>query len=441
MAFGGGTWTTQNKILPGAYINFISAARTSVNLSDRGIATCPLAFSWGPEGEMVAISNDDLQTNSLTVLGYPYTAPELAPFRDLFATGLRTLYFYRLNSGGTKASNAYATARYPGVRGNALSIAIQKGEAWVDTDNEVYDVVTYLDGSAVDTQTGIKAITDLAANDFVTFAASGSLTETAGTPLASGTDGTAQDAAYQSYLDKAESYQFNTMICDSGDETIKQLFAAYTRRMRDEVGAKFQTVLHRYPEADYEGVISVVNGLVGDDESTAAVYWLGGAEAACAVNRSICATDYVGEYDIDVDYTQTELEEAIQGGQVVFHRAGDAIQVLSDINTFTSFTTDKNEDFSENQVMRVLDQIAIDIASLFHTRYRDRVQNDNAGRMSLWADIVAHHNELQRLRAIQDFDSANVTVEQGSLKKAVVVTDYVTPVVAMKQLYMTVIVQ
>ena len=69
------------------------------------------------------------------------------------------------------------------------------------------------------------------------------------------------------------------------------------------------------------------------------------------------------------------------------------------------------------------------------------MQNDNAGRMSLWADIVAHHNELQRLRAIQDFDSANVTVEQGSLKKAVVVTDYVTPVVAMKQLYMTVIVQ
>src|SRR5699024_1003712 len=142
---------------------------------------------------------------------------------------------------------------------------------------------------------------------------------------------------------------------------------------------------------------------------------------AAAINRSICATDYVGEYDIDVDYTQTELEEAIGEGQLVFHRAGDVIQVLSDINTFTSFTTDKNEDFSENQVIRVLDQIAIDIANLFNTRYRDLVQNDNAGRMSLWADIVAHHNELQRLRAIQNFDSANVTVEQGSLKKSVVV--------------------
>ena len=36
MALGGGTWLTQNKVLNGAYINFISAARASTNLSDRG---------------------------------------------------------------------------------------------------------------------------------------------------------------------------------------------------------------------------------------------------------------------------------------------------------------------------------------------------------------------------------------------------------------------
>lgn len=35
----------------------------------------------------------------------------------------------------------------------------------------------------------------------------------------------------------------------------------------------------------------------------------------------------------------------------------------------------------------------------------------------------------------------NVTVEKGDTKKSVVVTDYVTPVNAMEQLYMTVYVQ
>ena len=42
MALGGGTFLVQNKILPGAYINFISVANASASLSDRGIATLPL---------------------------------------------------------------------------------------------------------------------------------------------------------------------------------------------------------------------------------------------------------------------------------------------------------------------------------------------------------------------------------------------------------------
>ena len=42
MALGGGTFTAQNKVLPGAYINFVSAASANTNLSDRGVATMPL---------------------------------------------------------------------------------------------------------------------------------------------------------------------------------------------------------------------------------------------------------------------------------------------------------------------------------------------------------------------------------------------------------------
>ncbi|MFR7450132.1 MAG: hypothetical protein ACLUT5_12655 [Butyricicoccus sp.] len=38
MALGGGMYTVQNKVLPGAYINFVSAARASAALGDRGAA-------------------------------------------------------------------------------------------------------------------------------------------------------------------------------------------------------------------------------------------------------------------------------------------------------------------------------------------------------------------------------------------------------------------
>ena len=66
---------------------------------------------------------------------------------------------------------------------------------------------------------------------------------------------------------------------------------------------------------------------------------------------------------------------------------------------------------------------------------------DAAGRISLWNDIVKHHNELQTLRAIENFTGEDVTVEKGDTKKAVKVQDKVTPVSAMEQLYMTVVVQ
>ena len=78
---------------------------------------------------------------------------------------------------------------------------------------------------------------------------------------------------------------------------------------------------------------------------------------------------------------------------------------------------------------------------LFNTKYLGKVQNDEAGRISLWNDIIKHHEQLQTIRAIENFSGENVTVEKGDTKKSVAVTDRVTPVNAMEQLYMTVIVE
>ena len=159
------------------------------------------------------------------------------------------------------------------------------------------------------------------------------------------------------------------------------------------------------------------------------------------MNKSATNMTYDGEYEVDTDYTQTELENGILEGSFMFHLVDDEVRVLEDINTFISVTDEKSADFSSNQTIRVLDQIANDIAVLFGTKYIGKVPNDASGRISLWNDIVKHHQELQNIRAIENFTSDNVTVAQGDTKKAVVVTDYVTPVNAMAQLYMTVYVQ
>lgn len=438
MALGGGTFLTQNKILPGAYINFVSVAKASATLSDRGIATIPLDMDWGPENQVVTVELADFLKNSQKIFGYAYTAEKLKPMREIFKHA-KTVYFFRLNASGVKAANTFATAKYPGTRGNDLRTVITENEK-SELENKLYDVATFLGTVQVDLQTGIKAMADLKPNDYVDWITSASISLTASLPLKNGTNGTVEDAAYQTYLDKMEAYNFNAMGCPSNKSTITALFAAFAKRMRDDVGKKFQVVLFR-KLADYEGVVSVKNGLTSDKTSTALIPWVTGVIGGTAVNKSATNMTYDGEYDVDTDFTQTQLENGIKEGSFMFHRVDEAVCVLTDINSFISITDEKSSDFSSNQTIRVLDQIANDIAVLFGKKYLGKVPNDAAGRISLWNDIVKHHTELQDIRAIENFSGENVTVEKGDTKKSVVVTDYVTPVNAMEQLYMTVYVQ
>ena len=438
MALGGGTFLTQNKILPGAYINFVSVAKASATLSDRGIATIPLDMDWGPENQVVTVALADFLKNSQKIFGYAYTAEKLKPMREIFKHA-KTVYFFRLNASGVKAANTFATAKYPGTRGNDLRTVITENEK-SELESKLYDVATFLGTVQVDLQTGIKTMADLKPNDYVDWITSASISLTASLPLKNGTNGTVEDAAYQTYLDKMEAYNFNAMGCPSNKSTIAELFAAFCKRMRDDVGKKFQVVCFRNL-ADYEGVVSVKNTIVGQTDDPALIPWATGVVAGTAVNKSATNMDYDGEYSVDTDYTQTELENGIREGSFMFHQVDEKVVVLEDINSFISITDEKSSDFSSNQTIRVLDQIANDIAVLFGKKYIGKVPNDASGRVSLWNDIVKHHMELQNIRAIENFNPDNVTVVQGDTKKAVVVTDYVTPVNAMAQLYMTVYVQ
>ena len=438
MALGGGTFLTQNKILPGAYINFVSVAKASATLSDRGIATIPLDMDWGPENQVVTVELADFLKNSQKIFGYAYTAEKLKPMREIFKHA-KTVYFFRLNASGVKAANTFATAKYPGTRGNDLRTVITENEK-SELESKLYDVATFLGTVQVDLQTGIKAMADLKPNDYVDWITSASISLTASLPLKNGTNGTVEDAAYQTYLDKMEAYNFNAMGCPSNKSTIAELFAAFCKRMRDDVGKKFQVVCFRNL-ADYEGVVSVKNTIVGQTDDPALIPWATGVVAGTAVNKSATNMDYDGEYSVDTDYTQTELENGIREGSFMFHQVDEKVVVLEDINSFISITDEKSSDFSSNQTIRVLDQIANDIAVLFGKKYIGKVPNDASGRVSLWNDIVKHHMELQNIRAIENFNPDNVTVVQGDTKKAFVVTDYVTPVNAMAQLYMTVYVQ
>lgn len=431
MALGGGTFLSQNKVLPGAYINFVSAARASAEIGERGYAAVGLELDWGVEDKIFEVTGGDLQTNSQELFGYAYTSDKLRYLRELFLNA-KTVYCYRLNGGGSKAENKYAQALYSGTRGNALTICIEQR---VDSG---FDVITRVDGEEVDRQS-VATAAELTDNRYVSFISSAELTAEAGAPLTGGTNGTVTGLKHQDFLDKAESYSYNVLACPTADEETKALYIAYTKRMREETGVKIQCVVYD-KDADYEGIINVKNSAAGNDEA-ALVYWVAGLMAGCEINKSALNREYNGELEVEADYTQSQLESAVKNGEFALHNVNGKLRVLADINSLVTYSDTKSEAFADNQTIRVCDRIANDIALIFNTRYLGVVPNDNAGRTALWNDIVKHHQQLNDIRAIEDFDEDDITVTRGESKRAVVINDAVSIVSAMGKLYMTVTVE
>ena len=122
-----------------------------------------------------------------------------------------------------------ATARYPGARGNDISIIITE----LTEPEGAFGVSTVLDGEIVDRQTAQTAA-DLTANGWVAFSGTGALTATTGAPLTGGADGTVQSAAYSSYLAAIEPHKFDVMIYDGSDATVLDAMAAFIKRIAED---------------------------------------------------------------------------------------------------------------------------------------------------------------------------------------------------------------
>lgn len=430
MALGGGTFISQNKKLPGSYINFASAQNASSSIGERGIAAMAIEMDWGKDGEIIEVTSQNFAKDSLKIFGYDYSHEKLKGLRDLFKN-VKKAYFYRLNT-GNKATTDIATAKCSGTRGNDIRIVVAKN---IDDDTK-YDVITYLGTKEVDKQT-IKEVSELVDNDYVTFSME-TLEVTAGKSLEGGTNGDVSGEAHQNFLDKLESYQVNAIGCTVKDESTSNLYVQYAKRLRDEQGIKFQVVVFNNA-ANYEGVVNIKNTVVEDE--SALVYWVTGVIAGCEINKSNTNKTYDGEYTINADYTQAQLEASIDNGEFVLHKVGDEIRVLVDINSLVDTTIEKGEEFKSNQTIRVLDQIASDVASVFNSKYLGKIANNEAGRTSLWSDIIALFKDYQTLQAIENFEDADISVEIGNDKKSVTINTNVQVINAMEKLYMTVVVE
>jgi len=438
---GGGTFTVQNKILPGAYINFVSAGRAA-QLGSRGVVALPLELNWGPENKVFAVTAEDFNRTAIDVFGYDPTDASLLLVREALKRA-KTLLAYRVNSGGQKASATVGgmavTAKWGGTRGNDLKVAILTNA----DDATKVDVVTYLGTMEVDRQTvsAESGSANLKDNNFVTFGEAETLTPTSATALTGGSNGTVDGTAYSNFLNAIEVEAFNVIGYPGTDETIKALIAAFVKRLRYDNGVKIVGVLYQY-DGDDIGLINVKNGVILADGTTItgdkAVAWVAGASAGAEVNESLTNVAYDGAVDVDIKYTKSQYEAAIQNGEFAFYADNGKARVLTDINSLVTFGDGVSEDWTSNRVVRVMDGWANDVARIFGERYIGTVTNSDTGRELFKADLVSLAMQYQAIDAISNFESADIVIQQGNGKRDVVVNCALQPNDSMEKLYMTV---
>lgn len=436
----GGTWVAQNKERAGVYINFKSKQKPIGSIGERGITSLPLNLSWGPAKQIVSL---DAGTDTTKLFGYALTDPQMLLIREAMKRA-KTILIYRLNTGTPATATVApltATAKYGGSRGNDLTISVATN---VD-DNSKFDVKTFVSGVEMDFQT-VATVQELQANDWVTFSGTGTPVATAGAPLTGGTDGTVTAQDYADYQSAIEVEDFNTIGLTVTDTTIKDVFVSFVKRQREDEGKKIQLVIENYPTADYEGVISVKNGVVLADGTTLtaaqAVAWVAGAEAGAEVNQSLTFDAYDGAVDVTPKYTNSQIIEALKDGEFLFTAYNGRALVEQDINTFTSFTVDKNKEFRKNQVIRVLDGLANDYQRIFTDYYIGKVPNNDDGRNSFKGECINLVNQYQNIGAVQNFDpQTDIEVLPGQDVDAVLVNEWIQPVNAIEKVYMSITVE
>lgn len=430
----GGTWNTQNKVRPGVYINFVSEPKPLGTVGERGITALALSLPWGPEKRVITV---EAGADTTDVLGFDINDPGLLLVRESLKRA-KTLLLYRLNVGvkaTATAGDLVATALYSGERGNDITVVVQ---ANIDEPTK-FDVKTFVSGTEVDIQT-VATIAELTDNGWVTWSGTGDLTATAGVNLAGGTNGTATNADHTTFLAALELQDFNTVGLTVDDETLKPLYTAFVKRLREDEGKKVQAVVTNYPAADYEGVISVKNGVVLSDGTTLtaaqAVAWVAGATAGATVSQALTHTAYDDAVDVSPRYTNSQIEAALLAGEFVFTPSNGRAIVEQDINTLTSFTATKTRDFRKNRVLRVLDGLANDYKRIFEAYYIGKMDNNADGRNLIKGEFINQAELYQGINAIQNFDSqSDIAVIQGDEKDSVYAEQYIQPVDSVEKLY------
>lgn len=344
------------------------------------------------------------------------------------------------------SENFNVLANYGGQKGNEVTIQVTENVL----DSSKRDVVTYVGTDIVDKQI-VTDVKELKQNKYVSFSGEGEVTITAGVTLSGGKNGVPSVADYTAFLEEAETEYFDVIaLPNNTSEQLKATFVAFIKRLRDDQGRKVQGVLANYP-ADHEGIINVTSGVLLEDGTeitpAKATAWVAGASAGANFNQSLTFVEYEGAVDTLERLDNDQVEYRLSQGEFLFtFDARDrTVSVEKDINSLTTYTTEKNKTFAKNKIIRVLDAINNDLTRELKDLIKLRKANGNDipasddGLQLVKTLITQYLTQLQDGSGITGFDSeTDITIALNEDRDGFLIDLAVQPVDAAEKFYFNV---
>lgn len=424
----------KEKERPGTYINVENAKPQTVQPADIGIVIMPLInHDWGPVGEFIEINVSEIDSN-YPKLGYNILDDKMVLFREIFKSA-KTIIAYKPN-GGEKATatvgNLNVEALYPGTLGNTLKIVI--------TDNAISgkNVSIYKDIEKVVYFEGVATVEELTSGDWVNFSGTGALTNTSGTSLADGTNAALLNSDVTKFLDDMEVEDFNVAYFPLTDITLLNAFKAKIKYFNYDIGKHVEGVCSGLV-ADCEFITNVTVGIKLNDGTVLtpvqAAAWVAGASSAATSRVDLTYKVYDGAVDVVPRLKDSEIKQALKNGEFIFTIDKKKVIVENDINTLTTYTTTKNEDYSSNRFIRTIQDFQQRAeAALVPNKYDTDNDGQNLAKQAL-VDILI---EMQKEKALKNVDEEKDVILTEVSGESVYASVALQPNRSAKKYYITV---
>lgn len=180
---------------------------------------------------------------------------------------------------------------------------------------------------------------------------------------------------YNQALKRLSNKRFNYLAIPQIAGMAQDVVTSWIKSKRGNDNKTFRAVLPN-AEADHEGIINfTTSGIkVDEKEYTTAEYTarIAGILSGLPFTRS--ATYYVLP-EVDEITEIEDPDKAVDDGELILINDGENIKIGRGVNSFTSTTTEKTEEFKSIRNVEVMDLIKDDIRTVFNDEYIGKVNN------------------------------------------------------------------